>query len=270
MKTWQCVLFSVAVHGLIFGLPVMPNTPPDLHTEEIQLLVLESPPMDSPVEKILESVAAPEPSERIPGTVPPVKQPMREPPSPRKKSVFVSKKVLAAPVPEASPDSDTLSNKPLEMADAKQPASPPVTDGVSDGSTPYVNSSVHSEGGNAGGHGSQGHAVESSVGALGGPQFLHRVVPRYPRLARRMGVEGTVLLRLTIDASGKLIRVEVINGPGNGFDDEAVQAVKHSSYSPAVQNGRPIGCLALLKIEFQLNKTDNAEILLPAVRLPGV
>jgi periplasmic protein TonB len=259
MKTWQCVLFSVAVHGLIFGLPVMPNTPPVLHTEEIQLLVLESPPMDCPVEKILEPVGAPKSTkstERITVPVSPVKQPLRELPAPRKKPVPATKPVPAASVPKAQPDSDTLSNKPSEMADATQPAFPPVTDDVSDGSTPSVNSSINSEGGNAGGHGSQGHAVESSIGALGGPQFLHRVVPRYPRLARRMGVEGTVLLRLTIDASGKLIRVEVIKGPGNGFDDEAVQAVKQSSYSPAVQNGRPTGCLALLKIEFQLNSGE--------------
>jgi periplasmic protein TonB len=244
---------------MIFGMPITLKTP-DLHTEEIQLLVLEPPPMDFPVENIIESVAAPksaEPPERIPTSapVPQVKQPMREPPALRKKSV---------PVPKTQPDSDALSNMPSEMADVKKPASPHVADGVSDESTPAENASPFSEGTSAGGHGSHGHAVggkasghehgiESTVGAMGGPQFIQRFVPRYPRQAQRLGVEGSVLLRLAIDASGKLSRVEVVNGAGNGFDEEAVQAVKRSTFAPAVQNGRPVSCLAMLKIRFQLS-----------------
>ncbi len=88
---------------------------------------------------------------------------------------------------------------------------------------------------------------------MGGPQFIQRSVPKYPRMAQRLGVEGSVLLRLAIDASGKLTGVEVVNGAGNGFDEEAVQAVKRSTFAPAVQNGRPVRCLALLKIRFQLS-----------------
>ena len=249
MKTWQCVLLSVAIHGLIFGLPVMPNTPPDTHMEEIQLLVLEPPPMDIPVEKILEPVAVPksiEPPERL---VPPVQQLKREPPAARKKPVSVPKPVLAASVPKPQPDSETSSNKPPETAAEAQESSP-VAESASDGSAPPDDSAPHSGGRNVGGH---DHAVESSVGAMGGPQFIQRSVPKYPRMAQRLGVEGSVLLRLAIDASGKLTGVEVLNGAGNGFDEEAVQAVKRSTYAPAVQNCRPVRCLALLKIRFQLS-----------------
>lgn len=246
VKTWQCVLLSVAVHGVIFGMPITLKTP-DLHTEEIQLLVIKSPPMDFPVEKILEPVDAPKSTQPPENPVLPVKQAKREPPAPRKKTVPDIKPVLAEPEPKARTESDMLSTKPLEMAEATQP---PVTDGVSEGSAPVASPSTHSERTNAGGH---GPVVESTVGAMGGPQFIQRSVPRYPRLAQRLGVEGSVLLRLAIDASGKLSRVEVINGAGNGFDEEAVQAVKRSSFAPAVQNGRPISCMALLKIRFQLS-----------------
>ncbi|MFH0995431.1 MAG: energy transducer TonB [Pseudomonadota bacterium] len=257
MKTWQCVLLSVAVHGVIFGMPITLKTP-DLHTEEIQLLVLESPPMDIPVEKILEPVGTPRSAEPPERSALPVKLPMREPPSPRKKPI------PAASVPKAQPDSETLSNKPSEVvAETPQAASPQISDGVSE-LTPSENASTRSEGATAGGHGSHGsaaggnasghgHGVESTVGAMGGPQFIQRSVPRYPRLAQRLGVEGSVLLRLAIDASGKLSRIEVVNGAGNGFDEEAVQAVKRSTFAPAVQNGRPISCLALLKIRFHLS-----------------
>jgi periplasmic protein TonB len=251
VKTWQCVLLSVAVHGLIFGLPVMPNTPPDSHTEEIQLLVLEPPPVDIPVEKIPEPVIAhksAEPPERL---VPPAQQPKREPPVPRKKPVSVPKPVQTASVPKISPDSDTSSNKPPETAEEVQAVSP-AAESASAGSSPPDDSSVHSGGRNVGGHDHE-NAVESSVGDMGGPQFIQRSVPKYPRMAQRLGMEGSVLLRLAIDASGKLTGVEVLNGAGNGFDEEAVQAVKRSTFAPAVLNGRPVRCLALLKIRFQLS-----------------
>ena len=249
VKTWQCVLLSVAVHGLIFGLPVMPNTPPDTHTEEIQLLILEPPPMDIPVEKIPESVAAPKTVEPPERPVPPIQHPKREPPVPRKKPVPVPKPVPAASVPKVQPDSEMSSNKPPETAVEAQAASP-AAESASAESSPSDDSAAHSGGRNVGGH---DHAVESSVGAMGGPHFIQRSVPKYPRMAQRLGVEGSVLLRLAIDASGKLTSVEVLNGAGNGFDEEAVQAVKRSTFAPAVRNGRPVRCLALLKIRFQLS-----------------
>jgi periplasmic protein TonB len=248
VKTWQCVLLSVAAHGVIFGLPITLKTP-DLRTEEIQLLIIASPPVEVPVEKILEPVAAPRSAEPPEKSDPPVKQERREPPVPRKKPVPVTKRVLVASVPKVQPESDTSSNKSPETAEEAQAASP-TTESAPEGSASSDDSSACSGGRNVGGH---GHAVESTVGAMGGPQFIQRSVPRYPRLAQRLGVEGSVLLRLAIDASGKLSRVEVVNGAGNGFDEEAVQAVKRSTFAPAVQNGRPISCLALLKIRFQLS-----------------
>jgi protein TonB len=258
VKTWQCVLLSVAIHGVIFGMPITLKTP-DIHTEEIQLLVIASPPMEVPVEKILEPFAAPRSAEPPENLDPPVKQVRREPPAPRKKPVPVTKPVLATSVPKVQPDSDMSSNalvaaKSPEMVEEAQAAST-TTESASAGSASSDDSSTHSGGRNSRHKsvGNHGHGVESTVGEMGGPQFIQRSVPRYPRLAQRLGVEGSVLLRLAIDASGKLSRVEVVNGAGNGFDEEAVQAVKRSTFAPAVQAGRPISCLALLKIRFQLS-----------------
>ncbi|MBF0376424.1 MAG: energy transducer TonB [Desulfamplus sp.] len=95
--------------------------------------------------------------------------------------------------------------------------------------------------------------VAAEFGALGGPKFARRVMPKYPKVAQRLGIEGEVTLKLLIDASGTLIKVEVVKGAGRGFDEEAVRAVKHSKFSPAVQNGNPVGCVALIKIQFKLN-----------------
>ena len=169
MKTWQCVLLSVAVHGVIFGLPITLKTP-DLPTEEIQLLIVEPPPMEVPVEKILEPIAAPRSVEPPEKSDPPVKQARQEPPAPRKKPVPVPKPVQTASVPKVQPDSETSSNKPPETAEEAQAASPH-TESASAGSASSDDSSAHSGGRNVGGH---GHGIESTVGAMGGPQFIQR------------------------------------------------------------------------------------------------
>ena len=70
-------------------------------------------------------------------------------------------------------------------------------------------------------------------GSTEGPRFLHREMPAYPFTARKLGKEGRVLLRLTIDDKGRLLNLEVIEGAGFGFTESAVAAVKKSTFIPA-------------------------------------
>ncbi|MCX8118460.1 MAG: TonB family protein [Desulfobacterota bacterium] len=89
-------------------------------------------------------------------------------------------------------------------------------------------------------------------GARDGPRFLKRVMPVYPVMARRMGKEGRVLLRLTIDERGALVSVEVVENGGYGFTEAALEAVQKSTFLPAYRDGKPVACRALLPIRFQL------------------
>jgi periplasmic protein TonB len=103
-----------------------------------------------------------------------------------------------------------------------------------------------------------GHGpMEASFGSGNGPRFATKALPKYPRLARELGKEGTVLLRLTIDDRGRLLDVEVLKRAGSGFDEEAVRAVRDSSFSPAKINGRPVSCRAQLPIRFVLNSAEK-------------
>lgn len=93
-----------------------------------------------------------------------------------------------------------------------------------------------------------------SVGSVFGPSFAHREIPIYPFVARRMNKEGKVLLRLTIDELGKLLKVEVIEGADFGFTEAAIEAVKQSTYRPAKKNGRAVISRAILPVSFELTK----------------
>lgn len=102
------------------------------------------------------------------------------------------------------------------------------------------------------GKSTSGKPREVRFGSKDGPTFRNRALPKYPMAAKRMGKEGAVHLRLTIDRHGHLTKVEVIDKAGWGFDEEAVRAVKHSTFRPARINGQPVTSIAHLKIRFQL------------------
>jgi protein TonB len=78
------------------------------------------------------------------------------------------------------------------------------------------------------------------------------VLPVYPRFARRIGKEGTVMLRLTLDEGGSLKNVELLEKAGHGFDEAAVAAVRASRFRPALRHGRPVSCRAILPVRFEL------------------
>jgi protein TonB len=95
-------------------------------------------------------------------------------------------------------------------------------------------------------------AVDGEFGSINGPFFLKMVSPEYPRLARRLGKEGKVILRLFIAENGQLISIELIERAGYGFDEAAIEALKASSFLPAKINGHPVACKALLPVRFKL------------------
>ena len=78
--------------------------------------------------------------------------------------------------------------------------------------------------------GRAGAAGDSASGPSGGmagsTEAVHRVAPAYPMAARRRGLEGSVVLRVTFDAQGRPEAVAVKAGSGSGMlDDAAREAV---------------------------------------------
>lgn len=98
----------------------------------------------------------------------------------------------------------------------------------------------------------EGTSDNLAFGSGSGPKYRHKEIPIYPSMARRLGKEGKVVLRLTIDEKGNLVHIEVIEDSGYGFADAAIAAVKRSSFHPPMMNGKPIRARALLPVKFAL------------------
>lgn len=94
--------------------------------------------------------------------------------------------------------------------------------------------------------------IDAEFGSSRGPKFIHREIPVYPQIARRLGKEGRVVLRLTLNEKGELVNIEVIEGAPYGFTESAIEAVKKSKFSPATKDGKPVACRVVLPIRFIL------------------
>jgi protein TonB len=79
-------------------------------------------------------------------------------------------------------------------------------------------------------------------------------VPPYPPIARRIGVEGKVTLRLTVSAEGKVIAAEVVSSSGRDDMDQTAQQwiMAHWAYRPALDNGVPVIGHVLASVNFSL------------------
>jgi len=89
-------------------------------------------------------------------------------------------------------------------------------------------------------------------GAPGGPGIVRMVQPRYPSEARRLGKEGVVILKLSLDEAGTVYEVEVLQGGGFGMEEASREAIMLSRFRPATSKGRPVASQAILPIRFKL------------------
>ncbi len=77
--------------------------------------------------------------------------------------------------------------------------------------------------------------------------------PSYTDEARKLRVEGEVLVRVVFTANGEVRVVGVIRGLGHGLDESAIQAAQKVRFQPAQKNGQPVDSQATLHIVFQLS-----------------
>ena len=76
----------------------------------------------------------------------------------------------------------------------------------------------------------------------------------YPVLARKSGIEGTVVINVEVDANGNTLRTEVIKPfeISVGFEEAAINALKQVKWKPAYQRDKPIRVWVSVPVRFRL------------------
>ena len=77
--------------------------------------------------------------------------------------------------------------------------------------------------------------------------------PHYPRLARKRGYEGTVVLEVLVDPSGRVKDLQVFKSGGYAIlDKAAVASVKDGLFEPGMKGDEKVEMWVKIPIRFQL------------------
>ncbi len=77
----------------------------------------------------------------------------------------------------------------------------------------------------------------------------------YPEIARRAGVEGTVIIHVLIDEKGNVVKTRVLKSLGNnGCDEAAIAAIKKTKWKPAMQRDKPVKVWVSIPVIFKLKE----------------
>lgn len=84
---------------------------------------------------------------------------------------------------------------------------------------------------------------------------IARVQPGYPPEAFRAGEEGTVVLRVDVDAAGNPGNVDIISRSGSrDLDRAAIEAVRKWKFRPAMQGGQAVASQVEVPIDFRMDR----------------
>lgn len=242
------LLIALIAHGLFFASLVryQPARAERAPEAAIMVSLIDAPRPVAPEPKAIvppPTPPAPKPEPRVHKPVPPkprAKPIARKPkpvqarptPAPKPTVLATREREPVHPAPPPPPAPDAIEPEPAKAeAEAAQPAPPPPAP--------------------------ERMAVAVPPAPVIAPRFnadyLQNPPPRYPRLSRRLGEEGTVLLRVFVDEKGMPARVQVKSSSGyERLDRAAAATVKEWKFVPARRGSDAIGAWVLVPVSFEL------------------
>jgi protein TonB len=89
-------------------------------------------------------------------------------------------------------------------------------------------------------------------GAVIRPVLIDRIEPQYTETARRVRLEGTVIVQAVIDEQGRVVDVKILKPLPMGLDKAAVDAVSRWRFQPATLHGRAVKVYYSLTVNFRV------------------
>jgi protein TonB len=180
------------------------------------------------------------------------------------------------PVPhdraQTAPQPPTTPVQPEVVRDLTPAPAPPTTEDVTPGPPsegPVTPSSGSGDGPglgdgpgpDSGSHGSgkePGGLDESApqilTAEMSRPVALRPIQPRYTEMARRAGMQGTVIVEAVIDERGNATNVRVLRGLPMGLDRAAMEAIQQTQFKPAMIGSRPVKVYYTLTVTFTIQR----------------
>jgi TonB family protein len=88
------------------------------------------------------------------------------------------------------------------------------------------------------------------------PEYKFRVEPLYPVIAKNVKIEGEVVLEATINEQGIPLDIVALTNLGFGLEEAAIEALKRTTFYPAMKDGEMISKQVTLRYRFTLRNTN--------------
>lgn len=95
-------------------------------------------------------------------------------------------------------------------------------------------------------------SAQTPPGGITAPAVLSHRDADYPPAARAAGVQGMVVLVVTLSRTGTIDDVEVLESAGKLLDESAIQAARTWTFSPALRGGVPVRSKIRVPFRFEL------------------
>ena len=154
---------------------------------------------------------------------------------PKPKPKVKAKPVVAKKDPSSSPQTITSTIEPVERMLAPEPHQ-------------QVSNEINSELPLASLISNSAPVIKQAM-----PFYKTNPPPKYPRMARRRGLEGIVMLKALISISGEVAQLELAKSSGYAIlDKAALAAVRNWQFTSGTKNGVPHESWVTLPVRFKL------------------
>ena len=217
----------VALVTLMPGIRLSPNLP-----RPLDVLLIEAP---SPA-PVIEKAETPQPTARAPRKAP-QRRVHAEPLANRPSVPAENQQLLALPQAQSSPPS--AFNVPQPSAEPAPPQVEQKPPAASTSPAPIRRDTIAT--------------TPPSLNAA----YLRNAPARYPLIARRNGVEGTVRLKVLVTREGRVAQVHIDQGSGStALDNAALEAVRDWQFAPARRGAEAIESWILVPVVFKLENAS--------------
>jgi TonB family protein len=111
-------------------------------------------------------------------------------------------------------------------------------------------------------------AQESSpVNVVTPPKVLTHPAAVYTDEARKLGIQGNVVVQAYFDADGNVTVLKVAKGLGYGLDENALAALKGWRFAPALRDGLPVTAIAEIEVPFNIENEKVRRVHLEIQRM---
>jgi len=96
-------------------------------------------------------------------------------------------------------------------------------------------------------------ALDEDKGVFSKAKTQSQCSPLYPRISRRRGEEGIVILSIDVSTFGQGSNIQIVHSSGHSrLDKAAIKAIEKAQFSPAIRFGKPHASTLIQTFNFRL------------------